>query len=173
FYRLYVISRSSENVSVPIRRVHKLVDSMSRAKKIVHRYGDVHVSMIQDRKQVEELLRWPVIQRLEILVERPNGDEDDDERKAMRRLEGMGARSEHRIWRKSADAKSIKVDEETRALANVAVDNGVVKVKGKNPQGQRDRASSESFPMHAPASYDPDTGTILTAFRQFVMKTFF
>jgi hypothetical protein len=171
-HRLYFIVKSGQGVSAPLVRVKRLIEYLSNSQQIIDRFKTVNVSIIKDKQKVSELLAWNVIRTLEIYIERPNSDEGGDEKKALNKLNSMGANSERTVWRKARDVKSIVIDDETRRLANVAADNGVVKVTGRNRAGLPDRASSESYPMHSRATYDPDTGDLWTAFRSFVLRNF-
>jgi hypothetical protein len=170
-HRLYFVSKSSDG-GMAASTVHSLLSKLILRKHIAERFGDVDVTVLTDRKAINELLSWRVIKTLEIFIERPNALEDEDETDVLNRLDLLSARSERIILKKASEASTLTPDDRVKTLAHIAADHGEVKVSGKNPKGIQDSASSKDFPMHVRSSYDPDIQTSLGALISFVMRKF-
>ena len=170
-HRLYFISKSSDGGMAP-STVLKMLEKLTLRRGVEERFGRVDMTILTDRKAVEDLFAWKVIKTLEIFIERPNALEDEDEEDVLERLERLNAGSERIVLKKAPEAETLVPDERLKSLSGIAADHGEVIVSGKNANGVRDRASSKNFPMHAKGSYEPGVESRLQAIISFVMNRF-
>lgn len=153
-HHLYFVAHELEMNLAPYL-VEKLLKRLISSPSIVKRFGDVDLTVMTDKGKVLEMLRWPVIRKLTIKLERPNPVEEDDEETVLQRLERRRLKSEIHIYQKAKGELSINVDDEIQKQAAHASDNGLVEVTGKNPTGQPDTAVSKNFPLKLKGSYTP------------------
>lgn len=148
--------------------VHKLLENLTSGVTVVDRFGQVDLTIMTDRGEIEAMLNWPVIRRLEVVLERPNGTDYEDELEVVKRFKKLGISREERTYVKADGATSITPDETMKTVAHIAANNGFVLVKGKNPQGKSDAAKSQQFPMVMRTQYSPKEQTLIGAFVDFV-----
>lgn len=160
-HRLYFVSHE-QDVSVAPGMVQKLMERLTMYDSIKDKFGGVDLTVMTDRGKVAEMLKWPVIRRLTITLERPNPTEEEDDETVFERLNRRHLKSETHIYQKATGEKSIAVDDEMRAQAAHAADNGLVKVTGKNIKGEPDKAISKEFPLKIKATYEPSGPTAQT-----------
>lgn len=170
-HRLYFVSKSSDG-GMAATTVHRLLSKLVLRQQIIERFGEVDLTILTDRKAIDELLAWRVLKTLEIFIERPNALEDEDEAEVLDRLERLSAGSERIILKKAPEEPTLTPDEGVKALSHIAANHGEVKVSGKNAKGVREHASSKDFPMYERGSYDPNTQGALRALVSFVMQKF-
>lgn len=153
-HRLYFVAHEHEFNLSPVM-VDKLLKRLTTLPSIVRRYGDVDLTVMTDRGKVDEMLKWPTIRRLTILLERPNPSEADDDETVFERLERRRLKSETHIYQKARGEESIVIDEEMKEQAANAIDNGFVEVAGRNLAGQPGKVSTSSFPLKLKGTYTP------------------
>lgn len=153
-HRLYFVSHELDMNLAPYM-VEKLLKRLTSNPGIVKRFGDVDLTVMTDKGKVLEMLRWPVIRKLTIKLERPNPIEEDDEETVLQRLERRRLKSETHIYQKAKGEKSINVDDEIQQQAEHAVDNGLVEVSGKDKAGQPGTVVSKDFPLKLKGTYTP------------------
>jgi hypothetical protein len=163
-HRLYVMSSSKSGTLSPAS-VLRLVSELSGHHKVTDRFKAVDLTISTRRQDVEKLFSWRVLQRVEITVERTNPSDFEDEAKVFQYLTNLGAQRETRGYVKASDAKTITPDDDMRALAAVAADNGLVSVKGINTEGKPDRATSQDYPWRRKSTYNRKVQTLMDAFR--------
>lgn len=129
------------------------------------KYGPIAVSMVADKDQLDAIIGIPHLKKLRIYVKRPNPDD----------LSGYDAFWEDKLVRQGATSievsyeaegnESIRPDEETRQLAEVATRNGEIDASGFDAQGNRIKRSTSEHPTLEPLRYDPENTTHEQAFR--------
>jgi hypothetical protein len=144
--------------------VHRFLKHVTSTPILLKRFGRVDLTVMTDQGEVDAMLRWPVIRRLDIVLERVNASEYEDEQEVMARFQAMNLAREERSYVKAEGASTIEPDEDLRKIAAIAANNGVVSVKGVNPRGQSDKAKSTSFPMLIRSLYDSKIQTAVAAF---------
>jgi Domain of unknown function (DUF4747) len=162
-HRLYFIARSGTD-SLSAVAVKKLLESLSEFHSVVERFGLVDLTITTEREDVQKLLEWPSIRRLKIALERPNPTDYEDEEAVFRHLNAIGAKSETRDYQRADDRPTIRPDDEMKALAAVAGDNGEVEVTGTDPQGRRRTANSQNYRWSLKRNYDQRNQTLTEAF---------
>ncbi|WP_353191069.1 DUF4747 family protein [Pandoraea pnomenusa] len=167
-HRFYFIRKEKDGGVAPAS-VHRLFEKLTAAKSVKDRFQKVDITVLTEVGAVEAMLKWPVISSLTIHVERPNPNDEEDDEAVFRRLRRRNVVSETHVYKKAPGASSVTPDADMNREAKVAANNGEVIVKGKNPQFQRDSASSTEFPMHINGQYDPNIQTLWQALISTVM----
>lgn len=170
-HRLYFVARSGTD-SLSASAVKKLLESLVGVPSIVERFRTVDLTIATEREDVQKLLDWPVLRRLKIYLERPNPTDYEDEEAVFRHLSAIGVRSETRDYHRADDRPTIRPDDEMKALAAVAGDNGEVEVTGTDPDGLRRTANSQDFKWSLKRNYDQRHQTLTDAFLQAVSDMF-
>lgn len=136
--------------------------------KIRGEFGDVKVSIVQNKAGIDRLFSLKVIKEIDILLEKPNADifADDFEEKIEKHLEESRSR-EVRIIYRAERGSSIEPTKEIRAVSEAALDNGRVIVRGRDDKGATVRAS-EDHPRILHDKYDPDETSEEAAFRSLI-----
>ena len=87
------------------------------------------------------------LDKVEILVKRPNQDDITDKANAiMAELMEQGAKSEDRVLTRAGGADSLELNEENRIRAEVAATNGYVKSSGRDEDDEPDKRSTKEYP---------------------------
>jgi hypothetical protein len=115
---------------------------------------------------LERLLQWPEIRQIELVLERPNPTDFDDDQSFYERLNRRSLKKEVTTFVKANEEKTITPDEEMQKMFRIAVNNGKYTQKGKNAEGVIETASSVKYPLKESTTYDPDVTTERDAFIQ-------
>ncbi|HZT55822.1 MAG TPA: DUF4747 family protein [Burkholderiaceae bacterium] len=166
-HRLYVSTRSSD-ASLGIASVLKLLQSLVNHQKIHSQFGQVDLTVASDVADVDRMLSLPVLRSVQLVIERPNASDYDDERVVLDHLESIGASKETRQYVKAPNEQTLRPDDDMRALARVAASNGAVKVTGFDAARRPVKASSSSFPWFMRSTYNSNSQTLFQAFVSFV-----
>jgi len=163
-HKLYFVSHEHD-VGVAPAMVKRLLVKLTMYESVKSNFGNIDLTVLSDRGKVAEMLRWPVIRRLSITLERPNPIEEDDDETVFERLTRRRLKSETHIYQKATGEQTIVVDDEMRKQVDQAADNGTVTVSGKNIKGEQRKAISKDFPLTIKATYEP-TGPTAQTLRQ-------
>jgi hypothetical protein len=107
-----------------------------------------------------------------IVLERPNATDFEDDEAVLKRLQALGARRERREYAKADEARTLTPDDEMRAMATVAADNGKVHVEGIDPAGVSRSADSQDYPWKKKRYYQPQIETQIDSFLGLVRDLF-
>jgi hypothetical protein len=109
---------------------------------------EVDVTVVPEAEALEKIFAIPRLRTLEIYIKRPNAGDDAGEEAArvLKKLERQGARAQTQILEKAAKKKTLEPDNETRALAEVGVENGYVSGRGKDGTGKPVFESTQKHP---------------------------
>jgi len=111
----------------------KLFERLFSAPTVVKEFGDVAVTVMPTRDAISSILREKDIRSLQLRVHAPNPPDDgrEAERRFLKRIEGLGARTlEQRVVAKSD--RPIKPDAELVEAARIAARNGEVSATVKH-----------------------------------------
>jgi hypothetical protein len=115
------------------RSAEKFFHSLFNVPALLDKFGDVDVTMVQDKDQLDKILSIDVLTALHIFVKRPNPDDDQesDEARIARRMEKMGIYE----WRQTVKGRSrrrdaISPDKDLRPYLDAALRNGEVSGEG-------------------------------------------
>ncbi len=124
-------------------------------------YPAIEVTPIADRENLEAMLSLASVDRVTIELKRPNADDAGSEQERwMKKLEKMNVQKQTTEL-VATKGSSIKPDKETRALAQVAADNGNVTVVGRDADGSRIEESTSNRPWVVAAKVDENIETTM------------
>jgi hypothetical protein len=107
----------------------------------------IEVTVIQEDDAIERVLSMARIDRVDILVKRPNNDDITAEtHRIMQNLIEQNAKSEERILVRAPGTPSVILDEDNSKFAYVAASNGHVTATGKNEDGGSEQRSTKQYP---------------------------
>jgi hypothetical protein len=170
-HRLYFISKDISSALSP-GQVERLLKSLAEIPDVVQRFGVVDIQIATEIESVENLLRWPVLRNMYIMLERPNSTDFEDDAAVLARLTALGARREKREYLKADEAQTLVPDDEMRDMAAVAADNGKVHVEGVDPSGVSRSADSQDYPWKQKKYYNPQLETLIGSFLGVVRDLF-
>lgn len=131
----------------------------------------VDVTVIPEDDTLDMIYKIPRLRRLEIFIKRPNPDDvAEDAARILGRLEKQGARSQKIELVKAPQVPTLEPDEETKAQAAVAAQNGYVTGEGKDGDGKPVVESTKTHPKIRPLDVEGHSsyGTFLTGMRLFL-----
>lgn len=131
----------------------KFFDNLFRNKSLRSKFGDVKVSIIQQRGGMEKIFSIPRITDIDIFIAKPNSDIWDEDFEEQ--LESKNARS-MRIQFKAERGQGIKRDKALEMLIRASLENGHTEAKGYGANGH-ETVSTESYPKIVQDHYEEDT----------------
>lgn len=170
-HRLYFLSGGTDGGLSP-GLVKSLVDHLATMPRIVERFGDVDTTIVMREGALDELLAWPEIRQIRVVLERPNPTEFDDDESFYERLQRRHLKREEHRFVKAPEAESITPDSEMVAMFERAVTDGVYMQRGVTPEGKVEDATSEQYPRQESGKYDPDAQLQSDAFVEIVRQKF-
>ena len=144
--------------------VQRMLQNLSGRPNIVRRFGDVDLTVMTEQGVLARLLKWPEIRQIELVLERPNPTDFDDDQSFYERLKRRSLKKEVTTFVKANEEKTITPDQEMLKMFEIAVNNGKYTQKGKNAEGVIETASSTNYPLEEATTYDPDLTTERDAF---------
>ncbi len=142
----------------------KLSDDLGIAQK----YNDVKITIIQSKEGLEKIFAIPVIKEIKITIVKPNADIFADDFEAQIEAHLASAHSKKLTISYEADsASSVTPTDEIKAISAIALENGNVKVNGRDDSGAVKR-STDDHPMQYQIKYDPEAMTENQAFRSII-----
>lgn len=140
-------------------------------EQVKDEFGRVEADLVKDYGAVEHILELPNLKELEIILRPPNADDVNGELAAAieESLRDQNADEYEQILR-SKGKKNLKPNDHTRALANVAAENG--EVKGKNlEKGVKVPYTTDNKPLIRMETH-PKEASDLSVFRVLARKVF-
>lgn len=148
-----------------------LLESMFKAEPIIRNFGSVDVCVESTKEAIEKIIAIPRLTKLDILYTKPNDDEFGSiEKKFLNRFDSLRIKRFEQTST-SMDYESIQIDDETKALMNIARNNGKVLAHGYDAE-KRVLLSTEQHPMTEPVSYNPDKEGIFDVLAHSAMRLF-
>jgi hypothetical protein len=134
------------------------------------KYPEVEVTALPDKETLDQLMSLPTLEKITIELKRPNGDDaGSDEVKWLKRLEKQSIRMQTTEL-VAVKGESIKPDDETRALADVASRNGNVSVVGRDATGMRVEESTKERPLVISALVNSEMETSMDVLLQVALS---
>jgi len=134
-HRFIFEALNSQRSISPNSMANILLDLLN-SKTILEKFPECQVVIEQAKEGLYKILKVQVLTNLEILINRPNADvNNEEEEEVLRRLENQNTATLYTEY-KAAKGQSIKPDKKTLGMARVAISNGYVKAKGKNIDGE-------------------------------------
>lgn len=152
------------------KSAYDLIRGLASDPKIVLKYGDVKVDTVQSKEALDYVFELEVIKEVKITINKPNADfvDDDFEEKIESHLASTGSRSLTLVY-EAERGGSIEPTSELKAAGAVALNNGLVEVKGRDANGATSRSTNE-HPETLTAKYNPAETLESTAFRKLVAE---
>ena len=132
---------------------------------ISQKYGDIKITIVQSKEGLARIFALPVIKEIKITILKPNADIFADDFEAQIEEHLATAHSKKLTIIYEADpGSSIVPTEEIKAISAVALENGNVRVNGRDDSGAVKR-STDDHPLQYQDKYDPDAMSESQAFR--------
>lgn len=144
--------------------VHRMLQNISARPRIVRRFGEVDLTVMTEKGALARMLMWPEIRQIQLVLERPNPTDFDDDQSFYERLKRRGLKKEVTTFVKAKEEATITPDQEMLKMFEIAVNNGRYTQKGRNAEGVIETVSSKQYPLEEATSYDPDLTTEREAF---------
>lgn len=145
-----------------------LFQGLSSDLGISQKFGDAKITVIQSKEGLEKIFSIPIIKEITITIVKPNADIFSDDFEAQIEAHLAGTHSKKLTISYEADAgSSVVPSDEIKAISAVALENGSVKVNGRDDSGAVKR-STDDHPMQYQDKYDPDSMTENQAFRSII-----
>lgn len=127
--------------------------------RIIHKtnFTTIKVTIVQSHETLKKIFSLPSLQKLEIVINKPNPNDGTFEEQIARQLHEEKATYFEQLLA-SKDASGLKPSERTQALAKVAASNGYVAAKGKTSNGQKVVLKTIEKPVSFISEYDPKQG---------------
>ena len=126
----------------------KFFAALFAQKEIVSKFSQVNVTVIPQSDSLARIFAMPIIERLTIVVTRPNpGDDGADESVRIQERMRVQNASKVTIGMDAADQEEgLKPDAGTKAIAVEAAENGKVVAQGRDRSGAAVTLSTENMP---------------------------
>jgi len=158
---ILTFSKYEDSKALSTRAVSKYFTEILTHPAVMERFGRVESDVVLSFQEVDELLSQPGLKELTISIKMPNPDGIDDNfaeviRERLRRQKA----DEYIEGLRSRDGDSLEPDEQSRALAKVAAENGDVVTKAYVNGVLMERRASES-PLVLADRYPPTQSAII------------
>jgi hypothetical protein len=144
--------------------IQRMIENLAAQPQILRRFNEVDSTVLMDRGVIERLLKWPEIRKIEVVLERPNPSDFDDDQSFYERLRRRGLKKEITTYIKAPEEQTIVPDVEMKKVFAIAANNGKYVQRGINPEGVLKTVSSTAYPMQETIAYDPDVRSERDAF---------
>lgn len=124
--------------------------------EIIEKYGRVDVTHVPAIDALNEALKVPFKERIEMIIKRPNPDDHAEaEQRVMERMRARNVATYEQKY-KAVTGESIEMDDELQTLAHISAKNGSFLVKGKGLDSKPIEISTTAHPWRQSEYYDPD-----------------
>lgn len=165
---LMVVENKNETGTLAPSGLLKLLEQAFAQPHIRQEYGDVHVTILPERRTIEKILRSR-IRRIHLIIETPNPGDDieEEEQNIERRLEEMHARRMEETY-VAKTGQTLQPDEELKERARVAADSGSVSAIVLRDGSDRlvRTMSTQQSPRIDEETYDPKHELAIGAFER-------
>jgi hypothetical protein len=174
FYYAFIISkhrlvyemRNAEGQNFGTRKAEKFFRELLSRQILGADFPEVSVTPIPEDDAVKKILEIPNLKRLEITLTKPNPDDLEEETvRLLEELENQGAKQQKLTLIKAPGVPSLTPNENTKTLALVASENGYVKGKGVDAEGNPVDESTKEHPKSIPVDLRPDQSALYVFIR--------
>ncbi len=147
-HRMYVETKNILRQTVGVTTIHRVMQMLLSREVLGEELPEVTVTIYPEEKALDRVLTLPGLRSLVIRVLRPNADTSSEaaRQRVLKRLEDAKAQRLEETWTKSADAPHLIPTPEIQETASVAAEVGIVSGYGRNADGQKNEASTQSYP---------------------------
>lgn len=166
-HRLFFQNYSSGKQITPASAL-KFFSGLAKDVWILRKFRAAKISIVQDKAGLDRLFGLQRIKKVEIQLLKPNSDifDDDFEENIEDHLNSTNSRQMTIVY-DAEKGGSINATEEMMDIGGVALDNGHVKVTGRDDKGAV-VLDSKKFPKMLHDKYDRDEITEQSAFRRLI-----
>lgn len=145
-HQLWYVSRDQSNSLAPATAV-RFLEFLLDATALQHDFPEVSITAVPEKTSVDEILNLPRLEYLKIELVRPNPDSGESaEERWLRRLEKQNT-TKAKLELIHARNQALEPDAETREMASVAANNGIVYGRGRSADGLPIEDSTKARPM--------------------------
>ncbi|MDN7752697.1 DUF4747 family protein [Burkholderia gladioli] len=163
-HRLFFVSQDSQEHLGP-KDAGKYFRQLLNQPKLTDQFKEITVTVIPGEDTLEKIFALPELRKLQIVITPPNPDDwEDVEQDVKERMAEQNAATMVTVL-VANKGESLEPNEHTRSLSEVAQANGYVEGRGMTEIGKVQTLSTKSHPMLAPAFYDQNVETVVTALR--------
>lgn len=152
----FVFQHYAEGLKLTHNSALNFMKNIVSDKRVKRKFGDVKVSIINEKGGIDKIFSIPRITELEVFIETPNSDVwgADFEEQAESHLEDKNARSMN-VTYKSKRGEGIERDEDLNALIRASINNGHSVARGYGDAGHMEVRTSD-FPKVEREMYSED-----------------
>jgi len=172
-YHRFFFTTYYDKKSISPSSVERFLKGVFYHPDILEKYGEVDVIVEPSIDGLEKIFKIPTLERLELLITKPNPDDHDEaEQKLLQRLGRLKAKRLKEEY-VAESRSSIEPDDELRTLSRIAASNGYVWASGKDLEGKAVQESTTEHPYEEPVWYasDENPDRIFVAGAQGMMET--
>lgn len=145
-HQLWYVSRDQSNSLSPATAV-RFLELLLQTTALANEFPDVSVTAVPEKTSVDKILNLPGLEYLKIELVRPNPDTGESaEERWLRRLEEQKT-TKAKLELFHARNQVLEPDAETKEMASVAANNGVVYGRGRSADGLPIEDSTKDRPM--------------------------
>lgn len=146
-HMLTVELRNEDGQTVSAQRLERIFTDLLSPEILGADSEEVEVTVIPTDDAVDYVLGLNRLDKVEILVKRPNADDiSSSTATIMNGLMAQNVKSERRVLARQAKTDGIVLSEENDTFARVAAHNGYVDTSGLDENGQHDKRSTREVP---------------------------
>lgn len=133
----------------------RFVRNLLNQPSIVDKYGKVDVTHIPSKDELNDALKMPTKEKIELVITRPNADTfSETQKKVMDRMNARNVETYEESY-KAIQGASITIDKELITMAKIAASNGKVVIKGKDANSKPIEFSTTNHPLTKKQYFNP------------------
>jgi hypothetical protein len=142
--------------AIGARLVHKWLTQLSKNSKIEEQFGEINVDLIPDYDHLERILESDTLKYISMDIRMPNPDGLDQDKfeEIAAKLDELNA-DEETLTFKARAGQSLNLDDDVKATARVAAENGKVTAKIQE-NGLIVPVATDKHPLEIRSIYDPN-----------------
>lgn len=158
-HQVWYVAKDQKNTFSPSIAT-KFFDSILQSTALLLDFPEVSVTAVPDSSSVETILTLPNLEYLRIELVRPNPDDGESaEARWLRKLEEQNA-TKAKLELFHAKNSFVEPDSETREMAGVAAQNGLVYGRGRSADGLPLEDSTKDRPLLQHEYVNTETETV-------------
>ncbi|WP_338727341.1 DUF4747 family protein [Shewanella baltica] len=151
FYESYYDSKTFGAMSA-----ERFVRNLLNQPSILGKYGKIDVTHIPSKDKLNDALKMPTKEVIELIITRPNGDTlGKTQKRVMDRMNALNVETYEESY-KAVQGRSIDVDINLKTMAKIAASNGKVSIKGKDSNSKPITFSTTEHPLKKKQYFDPN-----------------
>ena len=145
-HQLWYVSRDQTNSLAPASAV-RFLETLLQSTAMAHDFPEISITAVPEKTSVDEILNLPGLEYLRIELVRPNPDSGESaEERWLRKLEEQNT-TKAKLELVHSRNQTLEPDAETREMASVAANNGIVYGRGRTADGLPVEDSTKDRPL--------------------------